>query len=473
MRRLTAGDAMFLYNEKPGQHMHTLKLAIFDHSKTPGGYSFESRKQKLAARLDRLPPLRWRTLATPLGLNHPLWIEDPDFDLDYHVRRAAIPAPGGSRELCSLVEEIASRQLDRNRPLWEVWMIEGLEGGQVAALTKIHHSLADGVAAAELLRRVLSPSPEEESADPQSRWEPEPVPPKGERVRLALRDLVGFLAEAVPRAWRSLWRSRRVRGEHRRQGAVDPPKPYDAPLTSFNCALSAQRRFAYTSVSLDDAKAIRTAFGCSINDVLLATVAGALRNFLLAKGELPGVPLIASIPVSTSQEPRPYGNSTGAWYVHLPTQLEDPVARLRAVQRSVRISREEFADTAGARLTDWIELFPPVLLKQIFSRLPLWLLKAGRAPMANLIVSNVRGPAQPLLYDGALMTGFYSVGPILEGVALNVTSWSYADQMNVSLLGCRNALPDLWELADQICVAFEELLKASATLPAEPEEQPA
>jgi Zn-dependent protease with chaperone function len=165
---------------------------------------------------------------------------------------------------------------------------------------------------------------------------------------------------------------------------------------------------------------------------------------------------------------RPYGNSTGAWYVHLPTHLDDPAARVRAVQRSVQISREEFADTRGARLTDWMELFPPVVLKQIFSRLPLLLLKAGRAPMANLIVSNVRGPGEPLSYGGALMTGFYSVGPLLEGVALNVTSWSYADRLNVSLLGCRAAVPDIWELSDEIGVAFEELLKAAASLPAEP-----
>ncbi|MBW2268701.1 MAG: wax ester/triacylglycerol synthase family O-acyltransferase [Deltaproteobacteria bacterium] len=468
MRRLTAADAMFLYNELPSQHMHTLKLATFDYSEVPGGYSFESQKQKLAARLDCLPPLRWRMVTTPLGLNHPLWIEEPDLDLDYHVRRAAIPAPGGPRELCSLVEEIASRQLDRNRPLWELWMIEGLEGGQVAALMKLHHSLADGVASAEMLRRVLSPSSEEETADPSPRWEPELVPTKGERLRLALRDLAGFLAKAVPRSWRSLRRNHRVRGERKRRGAVDPPRPWNAPPTFLNRELSPQRRFAYTSVSLDDAKAIRTAFGCSINEVLLATVAGGLRSFLFAKGELPGVPLIVSVPVSTRQKTRAYGNGTGVWYVHLPTQLDDPVARVRAVQRAVRISREEFADTAGARLTDWMELVPPVLLKQFFTRLPLWLLKAGRAPMANFVVSNVRGPARPLLYDGALMTGFYSVGPLLHGVALNVTCWSYADQMNVSLLGCRNALPDLWELTEQIGVAFEALLKASATLPVEP-----
>ena len=453
---------MFLYNELPSQHMHTLKLAIFDYSKVPGGYSFEAQKQRLAERLDRLPPLRWRTVRTPLALHHPLWIEDPDLDLDYHVRRAAIPSPGGPRELCSLVEEIASRPLDRNRPLWELWMIEGLAGGQVAALTKIHHSLADGVASAEMLRRVLSPSPEEESADPTARWQPEPVPPKSERVRLALRDLGRFLAEAVPRAWRSLLRSRRLRAEHRRQGAVDPPKPYQAPRTSLNRELSAQRRFAFTSLSLDDVKAVGTAFGCSVNDVLLATVAGALRSYLLARRELPGVPLIASIPVSTRKDQQPWGNSTGAWCVHLPTQLEDPGARVRAVQRAVQISREEFADTKGARLTDWMELFPPVVLKQVFSRLPLWLLRAGYPPMENLIVSNVRGPAEPLRYGDALMTAFYSVGPILEGVCLNVTSWSYAGQMNVSLLGCRDAVPAIWDLAERIGVAFEELLKASA-----------
>jgi WS/DGAT/MGAT family acyltransferase len=453
---------MFLYNELPTAHMHTLKLALFDYSEAPGGYSFEAQKQRLSTRLDRLPTLRWRTVTTPLALNHPLWIEDPDFDLDYHVRRAAIPAPGGPRELCELVGEIASRQLDRNRPLWEQWMIEGVAGGQVAALTKIHHSLADGVAAAEMLRRVLSPSAEEEEADPAVRWVPEPVPPKMERLRLALRDLVGFLAQAVPRMARSLRRSHRVRGEHKRQGAEDPPRNYSAPPTSFNRPLSPQRRFAYTSLSLEDVKNIRRAFDCTINDVLLATVAGALRRYLFARGELPRVPLVASVPVSTRPEPRVFGNRTGAWLVYLPSHLEDPAARVRAVQRSVQVAREEYDDTLGARLTDWMELFPPIILKQIFSRLPRWLLKAGLPAMANAIVSNVRGPGEELRYDGARMTAFYSVGPLLEGVTLNVTGWSYAGQMNLSLIACRDAIPDLWELTDELGVAFEELLKASA-----------
>lgn len=460
MRRLTAADSMFLYNERPTQHMHTLKLAIFDYSEVPGGYDFEREKQKLSARLHRLPPLRWRTVSTPLGLNHPLWVEDAEFDLGYHMRRAAIPAPGGPRELCSLVEEIASRPLARNHPLWEVWMIEGVEGGQVAALTKIHHSLADGPATAEMLQRALAPADEEADLEP-SRWAPEPVPPKLTRLRMALTDLVRFLAEAVPRTLRSLFRAHRLRSEHHRQGAKDPPKPYRAPSVSFSRPLSPQRRFAFTSLDLEEARAARAAFGCTLNDVLLATVAGALRERLLAGDELPEQPLIVSIPVSTRSDKRTFGNSTGAWYVELPTHLADPVARLRALQEATRTAKEEFADTTGARLTDWMELFPPVVLEQIFSRLPLLLLKLGRPPMANAIVSNVRGPAEPLYYEGARMTAFYSVGPLLEGVGLNVTTWSYASRFYVGILTCRDAMADPWALAGAIGVAFEELRKAA------------
>ncbi len=460
MRRLTAADAMFLYNELPTQHMHTLKLAIFDYAGVPGGYSFEREKEKLSARLHRLPPLRWLTVDTPLGLNHPLWIEDPSFDLDFHLRRAAIPAPGGPRELCSLVEEIASRPLARNHPLWEMWMIEGVEGGRVASLTKIHHSLADGPASAEMLQRVLSPSADDHDTGPASTWVPEPVPPKLERVKLALVDLARFLAEAVPRILRSLRRARRLRAEHHEQGAEDPPKPYQVPPTSMNRPLSPQRRFAFTSFSLDDAKAVKTAFGCTLNDVLLAVVAGALRSRLRARGELPERPLITSVPVSTRSEARTFGNSTGAWYVALPTHLADPAQRVRAIQRAVAISRQEFDDTRGARLPDWMELFPPLILKQIFGRLPRVLLELGRPPMSNLIVSNVRGPAEPLFYDGARMTAFYSVGPLLEGVGLNCTTWSYAGRLEVALIACRDAVPDLWELAEELGVAFQELIKA-------------
>ncbi len=460
MRRLTAADALFLYNELPTQHMHTLKLAVFDYGGVPGGYSFEHEKEKLADRLHRLPPLRWLTVDTPLGLNHPLWIEDPDFDLDFHMRRAAIPAPGGPRELCSLVEEIASRPLARNHPLWEVWMIEGVEGGRIAALTKIHHSLADGPASAEMLQQVLSPDADDHDAGPHAAWVPEPVPPKLERVKLALGDLARFLAGAVPRIFRSLRRAQRLRAEHHEQGAEDPPKPYQAPNTSMNRPLSPQRRFAFTSLPLDDAKELKSAFGCTLNDLLLAIVAGALRSRLLARGELPERPLIASIPVSTRSETRIFGNSTGAWYVSLPTHLADPVERVRAIQAAVATSRQEFDDTRGARLPDWMELFPPVILKQIFSRLPLLLLKLGRPPMSNLIVSNVRGPADPLFYDGARMTAFYSVGPLLEGVGLNVTTWSYAAQLEVGMVACRDAVPDLWELAHELGRAFEALRTA-------------
>jgi WS/DGAT/MGAT family acyltransferase len=463
MRRLTAADAMFLYNESPCQHMHTLKLAIMDHSRDPGGYSFEVVKDRLRGRLDRLPPLRWRVVSTPLGLNHPLWIEDPDFDLDYHLRRAAVPAPGGMRELCELVEEIASRPLARNRPLWEQWMIEGLEGGRVAALTKIHHSLADGVSSAEMLQRALSSQETASDAPAPSTWQPEPVPSKLARIGSALADL-RFLVRAGPRTLRSLLRGLRLRRERHRQGAEDPPGPYQAPQTSMNRLLSPQRRVALASVGLAEAKAIRAALGCTINDVVLATVAGALRRYLVEKDDLPDRPLHASIPVSTRTDAHRgmFGNSTGAWGVELPTQLPDPLERLQTIQRSVRTAKEEFEDTIGARLPDWMELFPPIVLRQIFSRLPRVLLRLGRPPMANLIVSNVPGPREPLFYEGARMTDFFSVGPLLEGVGLNVTAWSYAGQLNFTLLSCRDAVPDLWTLAEGIGVAFEELLKAAA-----------
>ena len=178
MRRLQAADALFLYNETPTQHMHTLKIGIIDPAGVPGGYAFEHEKQKLAARLHRVPPFRWRVVPTPLRLHHPLFVES-EVDIDYHVRRAAVPSPGGPRELAELISEIASRPLDRGRPLWEIWLLEGLEGGRVASVCKIHHTLADGVASAELVERFLTHALEDERPHDAPPWTPEPVPSRG------------------------------------------------------------------------------------------------------------------------------------------------------------------------------------------------------------------------------------------------------------------------------------------------------
>jgi WS/DGAT/MGAT family acyltransferase len=467
MRRLAGVDALFLYNETPTQHMHTLKVGILDPSANPEGYSFEHEKEKLASRLHRVPPFRWKVVPTPLALHHPLVVE-AEVDLDFHVRRAAVPAPGGPRELAELISEIASRPLDRSRPLWELWMVEGLAGGRVASVAKIHHTLADGVASVELLNRLMTHEPGEEVPHDAPPWTPEPVPPPRERLRLALRDLARFLPRYAAKILRAARAARRRHAASLARHVEQPPAPGSGPDLPINRVISAQRRFAWAEVPLADADAVRRAFGGTLNDVVVAVIAGAMRSWLARRGELPDAPLVGQIPVSTRspEERGTWGNRVTAIYVGVHSEIEDPVERLRATQRATRAAKLELEDTRGARLSDWLELFPPFVSQLVFSRLPTWAKRRGRPSQANLTISNVPGPKEPLWYGRSLLAGFTSVGPVLEGIGLNVTVWSYVDRLAFGVIACRDAVPDAWELADAIRTAMEELGKAAAAAPA-------
>ena len=449
MRRLNGADALFLYNETPTQHMHTLKIGILDPSGIPGGYRFEHEKEKLAARLHRVPPFRWRVVPTPLSLHHPLFVESA-VDVDYHVRRAAVPPPGGPRELGDLVAEIASRPLDRSRPLWEMWLVEGLEGGRVAAVCKIHHALADGVASAELVDRLLTHEPEDELPATAPAWMPEATPSRGRRLAMALYELGRFLPHAATALVRAMREVRRREAVDHAQHAKLLPPPTGAPPTPLNRPLSAQRRFAFVSLPLADAQTVRRAFDVTLNDVVLAVLAGALRGYLSRRGALPAEPAVATVPVSrrSAEDAGRYGNRTSAMYVLLRTDVADPVERLLATRAAAQAAKQHFQDTLGAQLSDWLELFPPIASRLVFSRLPRWLALLRRPPQANLIVSNVPGPREALYYGHARMTSFLSVGPVLESMGLNATVWSYADALELSFLACRDAVPGVWELVD-------------------------
>jgi WS/DGAT/MGAT family acyltransferase len=461
MRRLAGVDALFLYNETPTQHMHTLKVGFIDPSGNPEGYSFEHEKEKLAARLHRLPPFRWKIVPTPLALHHPLVVEG-EVDLDFHVRRAAVPAPGGPRELAELISEIASRPLDRSRPLWELWMVEGLAGGRVASVSKIHHTLADGVASVELLNRLLTHEPAEEVPHDAPPWAPEPIPPPRERLRLALRDLARFLPRYLAKILRAARDARRRHAASLARHVEQPPAPGSGPELRINRVISAQRRFAWVELPLADAQAVRRTFGATLNDVVVAVIAGAMRSWLARRGELPPVPLVGQVPVSTRapEERGTWGNRVTAMYVAVHSEIEDPVERLRATQRATRAAKLELEDTRGARLSDWLELFPPFVSQLVFSRLPTWAKRRGRPSQANLTISNVPGPKERLWYGRSPLAGFASVGPVLEGIGLNVTVWSYVDRLAFGVIACRDAVPDAWELADAIRAAMEELGKA-------------
>jgi WS/DGAT/MGAT family acyltransferase len=467
MHRLHGADALFLYSETPTQHMHTLKIGIHD----PGaqGYSFEHEKAKLAARLGRVPPFRWRAVPTPWALHHPVFLESA-VDLDYHVRRMAAPAPGGPKELAEIVSEIASRPLDRAKPLWEMVLVEGLAGGRIASVCKIHHTLADGVASAELLNEFLTHDPGEELPHDAPPPQPEPTPSPRERIRAALRELVYF----VPHAFRELVRATRAarsreRAAHERHDDAHL-RPVVVPRTPLNGVLSAQRRFAFCALSGSEASAARKALGLTVTDFVLALVAGGQRSHLLRRGALPAARLVASVPVSlrTEADRGRYGNHTGVMYVELASDVADAAARVRETQAAMQRAKRKFQDAKGAHLADWLELFPPFLSRAIFSRLPTRMMRAGRPAQANVIVSSVPGARDRLYYGETPVAEFYSVGPLLEGIGLNVTLWSYGDALSVGVIADRDLVKDAWEIIGDLRAAFEELAKCAAAAPTQP-----
>jgi diacylglycerol O-acyltransferase len=462
MDRLSGLDAGFLHQESPTVHMHTLKIAVLDPATIPGGYTFDRFRDELGARLHLLPPFRRRLVEIPFGVHDPMWADDPDFDIDRHIRRRAAPCPGGRREMDETIAEIASVQLPRDRPLWETTVIEGLADGNLAFVTKIHHAVADGVAAAELLANVTSFAPDRLASEQPSEvgdWRGEELPGRLELFRIGLiariRELARFPA-LLARTIRSL-----VAVARRRRGpGVKTPRPvFDAPITPFNRSLTADRTFATTALDLDRVRAVRSALGVSVNDVLLALTTSALRAYLLDRGELPDRPLVAGIPVSTDRPDdmrRLGGNKVSNLFTGLPTDEPDPLVR---VQRIHEVTKEAkfVQNLLGAdMLAAWSEFTgrPYGWLMRQYSRSGV----ADRGPpMINLVVSNVPGPRERLFIAGARIEEIYSVGPILESVGLNLTAWSYGGQLNVSLLGCRDQLPDLHRVAARLEPGLAEL----------------
>ena len=461
MERMTGLDAGFLYMETPTLHMHTLKIAVVDPSGVPGGYSFDLLKQVLASRLKYLPPFRRRIVEVPFGLTHPVWVEDPDFDLDYHVRRVAVPAPGGPREFGELISDIASHQLDRRRPLWELWVVEGLEHGHIGVVAKIHHAAADGVAAAAMLANVLGVGDGDvEDVDP---WRPDPIPSEWELLAGAVRSIAIALAHLPQLLWRTLQGLVRL-VQRRRAGGDLPPPPFSAPAVSFNRALTPHRRFVFSSVPLDDVKEVKNALGASVNDIVLALSAAALRRYLHDRDELPTRPLMAGVPVSVGDMgTRSSGNMVSNLFTSIPTDVADPIERVRTVHRMMKGAKEVHNALGAEMLADWTELTPPrpfAAFMRFYSRREL---ASRHRPPINVVISNVPGPQAALDVAGARLVSIYSMGPILEGIGLNITVWSYCGSLNFGIVSCRELMPDLWRLTDYIQDALEELKKAVAS----------
>lgn len=465
MERLPGIDASFLYMETPSNHTHTIKVAVLEPA-AGTAYSIERVRSDLAERLHLLPPFRRRLVEVPWGLHHPVWIEDPAFDLDWHVREAVAAPPGGPRELDAVVSTIAGVPLDRTRPLWELWMVRGLAGGRVAAVGKIHHTVADGVAVAALLANVLQPGAEALASGVRSDgWRPEPLPSRTALLRGAFADHLRQVGELPPLVFRTARNLARV-ARGRRATPHPPPRPVlDVPRTSLNGALTPRRAFASTALPLEDIRRVRTAFGVTVNDVLLALVAGVLRGYLAARGEHPDRSLVAEVPVGTDAPGvrRLVGNRLSNIFTSLRTDLADPVARLHAVHEAMATAKK-LHDMLGPDLYEsWTRYFPPRPFAWAMRTYSGWHLADRHRPPINVIVSCVPGPRVRLGWPGGSLEALYSVGPIVEGTAVNVTAWSYVDRLCVGVLTCPDLVAEPGRLADDLHRELATLVAAAGT----------
>lgn len=465
MERMSGIDAAFLYFETPNMHMHVVATIVFDPTTVPGGYSFDHVKEMIRSRLHLAKPLRRRLAPTPLNLHHPVWVEDHDFDLDYHVRRIGCPAPGTEEQLSEIVGDIASRPLDRTRPLWEVWVVEGLENGHTASVTKMHHCTIDGVSGANFMVHFFDTDPEASAraAPPPEDWQPDRKPSDLEllgRAVIARAQKPFNWFRVVPATLKSVGGFIAAR---RRTEGPGMPTPLRAPRTSFNTTITPHRRVAYAHVPLEDVKTIKNAFGTKLNDAVIAIVSGALRRYLEARNEMPDRSLIAAVPVSVrtdDEEGQVGSNRVSAMFSTLATDIDDPVERLKAIADANKGAKEEHKAIGADMLTKWGELAAPTtfsLAARFYASLKL----AERHPVVhNLVISNVPGPNFPLYFAGAKLVALYPLGPIFDGAGLNITVVSYMDQLFFGLIGCREIV-DVWDIAGHITESFAELHKAA------------
>jgi diacylglycerol O-acyltransferase / wax synthase len=465
MERLSGLDATFLYFETPAVHQHVCAVMVFDPSGMKEGYSFERVKEFVRERLHLIPQFRRRLAWVPFNLHHPVWIEDPDFDLDYHVRRIAVPSPGGPEQLADLAGDIAGRQLDRTRPLWEMWVVEGLEHGHVALVAKMHHCTIDGVSGSNMMVYLFDLTPEGQEVEPQADdWKPERRPTDLELVGYAVRSRLKRpvqLARNVPPTVQGLVNLVRQR---RQSETPSGATPFTAPRTSFNGAITPHRKVSFTNVPLEDVKLIKNVFGTTVNDVVLAITTGALRRYLADGAELPDRPLVASCPVSVrtdENEDTVGSNKVSAMFVNLPVHIADPIDQLGAIRESTKGAKEEHKAIGATFLMEWAELAAPRtfgLAARLYSNMKL----AERHPVVhNLVISNVPGPPFPLYFAGSRLVSLNPLGPIFDGAALNITVLSYLDAIGFGFIACRELVPGLWDLTAAVTDAAADLKKAA------------
>ncbi|KWX67985.1 wax ester/triacylglycerol synthase family O-acyltransferase [Mycobacterium sp. NAZ190054] len=459
MQRLSGLDASFLYLETAAQPLHVCSILELDTSTMPSGYTFDRLRDGLELRIKAMPEFREKIADSRFNLDHPVWVEDKDFDVDRHLHRIGLPSPGGRTELAEICGHIASLPLDRTRPLWEMWVIENVAGtdahagGRIAVMTKVHHCAVDGVTGANLMSKLCTTEPD---APP-----PDPVDGSGggTELEIALSGAVRFatrplkLVNVVPNTVSTV-----VDTVRRARNGLTMAPPFAAPKTAFNANVTAHRNVAFAQLDLDDIKTVKNHYGVKVNDVVMALVSGVLRTFLGKRGELPATSLVAMVPVSVhDKSDRPGRNQVSGMFSRLETNIEDPVERLMAIAEANSVAKQHSSAIAATLLQDWTQFAAPAVFgaaMRVYASSRL----SGARPVHNLVISNVPGPQGSLYMLGCEVIAMYPLGPIFHGSGLNMTVMSLSGNLDVGIVSCPELLPDLWDMADAFDVALCELL---------------
>ncbi len=467
-RRLSGLDASFLYAESPAMPLHGGSITVLDPSTAPDDFGFERVRRDIARRVDRLVPFRLQVAAPVLGLGRPVWVDTRGFDVDRHIHAAAVPRPGTHRQLAELAGELFARPLPRDRPLWRLWFVEGLEGGRVALIWKAHHALMGGVEATNVLRLLYDQDVvvAEEEAEPASSAS-ERLPSPGALMARAAVDL----STAPIRVARLLGESALAGAKVSRflLGGGRPANtlPFAGVRTPLNGALVAERTCAFASIPLDDVRAVKNAAGVKVNDVVLAVCGAALRDYLDDLGELPSRSLNATVMaavggVAGAHDGAVLGNATSVLGATLATDVADPLERLRRISASTKTAKvlhQALGDMMVMRLADAL---PPGIFGAAMRAYGATPLPSMLRPPFNAVISNVPGPPETMYSSGARVVSCYLFGPLIQSVALDITVISYAGSIDVGIAASPNLVPDPWPIADAMPAALESLLCAVA-----------
>ncbi|MEJ7801246.1 MAG: wax ester/triacylglycerol synthase family O-acyltransferase, partial [Ilumatobacter sp.] len=494
MKQLTGLDASFLYMETANTYGHVNGLSVYERP-SPDFDPYAAVYERFGSLIGHVQPLRRRVVEVPFGLDHPYWVDDPDFDLDYHVRQIGLAPPGAADQLAEQVSRIIGRPMDRTHPLWEVYVIEGLGDGRWAMLTKFHHATVDGAAGVIMLKLFT-----DETRDTPWPWEPvawkgEMLPTDGELLKLTVGNLVanpvkatrlslkvvrnmadaagltslsGVVARSRDLIATTVGRSEEAEAvsEQLRKIAL-PITP--APATPWNRSVGPHRRFAMRSTALSNIKALKDATGGTVNDIVMAICAGALREYLIRHDALPDQPLRAMVPVSirTGTEEDPWTNRVSSIVAELPTDCDDPIERVARCRAAMDVAKRQLDLVPATTLTEATDVTSPVIAGAAV-RLMARLSDRVNLPV-NVVISNVPGPREALYFAGAKLDNYIPVSTISNGVGLNITVHSYEDRLDFGLVADRDLVPDLWDLVDLHVDEIGRLFEASGATYAVPQ----